>query len=56
LDGNGGDTTSQLYDRAVRRQEAAWNAFDSGDFRKALANTKVARNLANRALQQSDNG
>jgi hypothetical protein len=56
LDNDTGDTASQLYERAVRRQNEAWNAFDAGDFRKALANTKVARNLANRALRHLKNG
>lgn len=56
VDNNGGATASQLYERAARRQAKAWEAFNSNDLKKALANTKVARNLANRALQQVENG
>jgi hypothetical protein len=55
LDSNGGTTASELHERAVVRQRAAWDAFNSNDLKKALANTKVARNLANRAIQQLEN-
>jgi len=56
LDSAGSGTAAELYNRAASRQATAWEAFKSGDFEKALANTKVARNLANRALQQMENG
>jgi len=56
LESGGGDPATQLHDRAASRQTAAWEAFESGDLKKALANTKVARNLASRALQQLENG
>ena len=49
------DVARELFDRASGRQTAAWEAFSSGDLKKALANTKVARNLAKTALQQLDN-
>lgn len=49
-------TAADLFARASKRQREAWSAFDSGDFRKALANTKVARNLATNALRRLENG
>jgi hypothetical protein len=55
LNDNGG-TAAELHDRAANRQAIAWEAFNSGELKKALANTKVARNLATRALQQLNNG
>jgi len=56
LDSSDGEVAVELHDRAANRQATAWDAFNSGDLKKALANTKVARNLANRALQQLKNG
>jgi hypothetical protein len=56
LDSGAGETAAEIHDRAANRQTTAWNAFESGDLKKALANTKVARNLANRALRQLENG
>jgi len=56
LDSDGGDAANELHERAANRQATAWEAFNSGELKKALANTKVARNLANRALQQLKNG
>jgi hypothetical protein len=55
LDNNGGTAAADLHQRAADRQTAAWEAFNSNNLKKALANTKVARNLANRALQQLEN-
>jgi tetratricopeptide (TPR) repeat protein len=56
LDQSASDSATELYDRALARQNAARESFESGDLRKALANTKVARNLASTALQQIENG
>jgi hypothetical protein len=50
------ETAAGLFDRASERQATAWNSFNKGDTKKALANTKVARNLANNALRQLENG
>jgi hypothetical protein len=41
-----------LLERAAARQASAWNALESGHPRKALAHTKIARNLAQRARRQ----
>jgi hypothetical protein len=48
------EQATALFERASNRQAAAWNALNSGDSKKALANTKVARNLANSALRLLD--
>lgn len=41
-----------LYARAASRQATAWDAFESGQLKRALANSKIARNLAKKALRQ----
>lgn len=51
LDATPNEQAADLFERASNRQETARNAFESGNLRKALANTKVARNLANSALR-----
>jgi hypothetical protein len=55
LDTNANETAAGMYTRAAARQAASWEAFNDGDLKKALTNTKVARNLANNALQQLEN-
>lgn len=47
-----------MYERATRRQQEARRAFENNRLRRALALTKVARNLAGNALRQmeKDNG
>jgi hypothetical protein len=50
------EAAAGMFARASERQAAAWKTFNEGDAKKALANTKVARNLANRALRQLENG
>ncbi len=56
LDRSAGEAATELYERAVARQNTARKALTSGELKKALANTKVARNLASTALQQIENG
>lgn len=41
-----------LLERADRRQQEAWEAFDNGQPRRALALTRVAMNLAGNALRK----
>lgn len=55
LEGTDNEQASDLYARASDRQTAAWNALESGELKKALANTKVARNLAGTALRLLEN-
>lgn len=55
LDTSADETAAGMYDRAAARQTASWEAFNAGDLKKALTNTKVARNLADNALQQLAN-
>jgi hypothetical protein len=49
---SGNTTALNLVERARERQRNARAAFESGDLRRALALTRVARNLAHRALQE----
>jgi len=46
------ETARSLFERAQERQRAARAALDSNDLRRALALTRVARNLARRALSE----
>ena len=47
------DTDAEaLFRRAASRQATAWDAFESGQLKRALANSKIARNLAKKALRQ----
>jgi tetratricopeptide (TPR) repeat protein len=50
------DAAGALYKRAAARQASAWDAYESGQLRRALANTKIARNLAKKALRQLGDG
>jgi hypothetical protein len=51
--GESGNTTAlNLVERARERQRSARAALESGDLRRALALTRVARNLSRRALQE----
>jgi hypothetical protein len=54
LAGSGNASALELYERAVRRQAGARKALDDREPRKALALTKVARNLASKALRHLD--
>lgn len=49
-DDNG--AAAELVDRARARQRAAWGAFEGDELRTALAQTKIARGLARRALRE----
>lgn len=51
LAAEGNADARDLYDRATRRQAEAWKAFEAHELRRALAFTKVARNLATTALE-----
>ena len=55
LDAGARESAPGTYDRAAARQTTAWEAFNAGDLKKALTNTKVARNLASNSLQQLEN-
>lgn len=48
-------TARELLQRAERHQTQAWDALDQSRPKAALAQTKLARNLANRALEQLRN-
>jgi len=50
------DTARSLYERAHNRQVNAWTAMEAGELRRALALTKVARNLARRGLAEIADG
>jgi tetratricopeptide (TPR) repeat protein len=52
LGGSAPQAPSRLYLRAANRQQTAWKSFNAGHLRKALADTKVARNLASNALRK----
>jgi hypothetical protein len=54
LAGSDNDAARELHDRAARRQDEARESLDAGEPRKALALTKVARNLAAKALRVLD--
>ena len=43
---------TELYVSALARQEKAWESFRENRLRAALANTKLARKLARRAMRQ----
>ncbi len=45
----------ELFERANGRQASAWSAYNGGALREALANTRIARNLAGTALRQMGN-
>ena len=53
---SGVTTARALLERARDHQSRGHAAFDAHDFRRALAQTRVARNLAARALQLVDAG
>ncbi len=55
LDAGARESAPGVYDRAAARQTTAWEAFNAGELKKALTNTKVARNLASNSLQQLEN-
>jgi hypothetical protein len=46
------DHATELLKRAASKQDKAWQSFRQGRLRAALANTRVARTLANQALSQ----
>jgi F0F1-type ATP synthase membrane subunit b/b' len=46
------DLATDLLTRARSKQDKAWQSFRQGRLRAALANTRVARTLANQALRQ----
>jgi hypothetical protein len=56
LDDPADGTARELYERASARQRSAWESFAAGELRRALANTKVARNLASTALRRLNDG
>lgn len=56
IQGKGDASAEALLQRAFSRQVSAWDAFESGEPKKALANTKIARNLAKKALRRFDDG
>jgi hypothetical protein len=56
LEGADNEEAEDLFRRASDRQASAWDAFESGEMKRALANSKVARNLAGTALRLLENG
>ena len=54
-DEGGARAARELFDRANARQASAWSTYNGGALREALANTRIARNLAGTALRQMGN-
>ncbi len=49
------DLARKLIERAEEHQEKAWNAFEREGLKRALTQTRVARNLARKAAEQMKN-
>ena len=52
LDDADDDFAKDLYDRSRKKQRQAWSEFKDGRLRAALADTRLARQLANQAFRQ----
>ncbi|MDH3197234.1 MAG: hypothetical protein OEO21_03250 [Candidatus Krumholzibacteria bacterium] len=52
LAGTAQGAAAALFERAQARQEGAWGAYENGEMQRALALTRVARNLAARAMKE----
>jgi hypothetical protein len=50
INNSGNELAEDVFARAQAKQERAWEAFRQGQLRSALANTRLARNLAKRAI------
>lgn len=52
---SGNDVAKDLLARANQKQKVAWQSFRDNELRAALANTRLARKLGNRVLEQLEN-